>query len=1118
MPPAARSSSFAYVVPGAPLAVAPSRLRRFEHYFSARSRARGLEYASTHRVVLSEANDSWMLAIVRGTQRYEVDLERAGDRLVVSCTCPYFTDSGEACKHVWATLLVGEAEGALPWLAEVRQVDRDPDGADDDGEGEHEEETPSPPAAVYLVARPPAHAVARPPANAQRETQRSWRELLSKSTGVAPAAYGRPELRYVVDAATTRARGSLRVRLYRPGRGGRGATSEWREATVQRPFTSYASAGDAPLLGMLEATAAAGYGYGSHSAFDVPVEASRQLVEGLCGSGRLHLDDPASPALRWDEPAYAVALDVAPRKGGGYEVNAALVRAAERAPATAPALVLLSGLAFWSDRVARVEPAAMPWIIQQRLGGPVRVPRDELDDFIDAVHTSASAHAVRLAPEIALPEVTVEGKPFVHFVRRRDVPYGDAGVAVEAGVDYGGVRARLDVPGRAIVDRAHRRLVVRDASREQAAVTQLLAAGVRVERSYAYPSRTGVGYRVALGRLEGAASELVAAGWRVEVDGKLRRSAGDFAVNVTSGIDWLDVQVHARFDGVEARLPELLSALRARRTTVTLADGSVGQLPGVWVDRLKRWSIMAQAPGAAGRDKREGDSLRFTRVQAALVAALVDREERATVDEPFAALRASLASFSGVKPASAPRSFRGSLRDYQRYAQGWFAALRELGFSGCLADDMGLGKTVQVLAMLERRRGERPAPGPSLVVAPRSALSNWADEAARFAPGLRVFVHSGAERQVPGEHLREYDLVLVTYGVLRKDAAALSRVEFDYVVLDEAQAIKTAGSESAKAARALRARHRLALTGTPVENHVGELGSLLDFLNPGILGVGGPAALGRGNRRVDPETLAVVARSVRPFLLRRTKAEVARELPERVEQTVACDLHGEQKRLYDELHAHYRAAIDKRVRRDGVGKSTVFILEALLRLRQAACHPGLIDERRAADPSAKLDALLERLEALREQGQKALVFSQFTSLLAIVRQRLDERGITYEYLDGQTRDRAERVARFQTDGACGVFLISLKAGGLGLNLTAAEYVFLLDPWWNPAVEAQAIDRAHRIGQTRKVIAYRLLARGTVEDKVAELQRQKRELAEALLGGASASLGGLTREDLEQLLS
>jgi superfamily II DNA or RNA helicase len=1105
-------------------AVAPSRLRRFEPYFSARSRARGFEYAATHRVHLTDANDSWMHATVRGTRRYEIDLERTGDQLVASCTCPYFTDSGEACKHVWATLLVGEAEGALPWLTEVRGVELDltspgsgaPANVDDDEDGYDEEETPSPPVAVRLVAPQPP-IIPSAARGSGGVASRTWRELLAVAPGVAPTAYGRPELRYVVDSTTTRVRGSLRVRLFRPARGG-GATSEWREASVQRPFTAYASPGDGVLLGMLEATGSAGYGYGAHSTFDVPVEASRQLVESLCASGRLHLDDPSGSALRWDEPPYAVRLDVAARKGGGFEVNAALARASERVEASAPALVLLSGLAFWPDRVARVEPAAMPWIIQQRLIGPVRVPRAEIDDFVDAVQATPAAHAVHLAPEIALPEATVEGKPFVHFVRRRDIPF-DSGIGVEAGVDYGGVRARLDVPGRAIVDRAHRRLVVRDASREKAALEQLTAVGVRAEQTYSYRSRAGLGYRVAAGRLESAACALVAAGWRVEVDGKLRRSAGDLGVSVTSGIDWLDVHVQARFDGVEARLPDLLSALRAKRTTVTLADGSVGQLPDAWVERLRRWSAMAQGPSADARDGGPGGaSLRFMRVQAALVAALVEREEHVTVDEPFAALRSSLASFSGVKPASAPRSFRGSLRDYQRYAQGWFAALRELGFSGCLADDMGLGKTVQVLALLEQRRRERPAPGPSLVVAPRSVLSNWADEAARFAPGMRVFVHSGADREAPGEHLRDHDLVLVTYGVLRKDAAALSRVEFDYVVLDEAQAIKTAGSESAKAARALRARHRLALTGTPVENHVGELGSLLDFLNPGILGVGGLAALGRGNRRVDPETLAVVARSVRPFLLRRTKGEVARELPDRVEQTIACELQGEQKRLYDQLHAHYRAAIDKRVRRDGVGRSTVFILEALLRLRQAACHPGLIDERRASDSSAKLDALLERLEALREQGQKALVFSQFTSLLAIVRQRLDERAITYEYLDGQTRDRAERVARFQSDAGCGVFLISLKAGGLGLNLTAAEYVFLLDPWWNPAVEAQAIDRAHRIGQTRTVIAYRLLARGTIEDKVAELQKQKRELAEALLGGAGASLGGLTREDLEQLLS
>ena len=462
---------------------------------------------------------------------------------------------------------------------------------------------------------------------------------------------------------------------------------------------------------------------------------------------------------------------------------------------------------------------------------------------------------------------------------------------------------------------------------------------------------------------------------------------------------------------------------------------------------------------------------------------------------------------------------RGVLREYQRHGLGWFEALRRFGFGGCLADDMGLGKTVQVLALLDARRRERPRPGPSLVVAPRSVLGNWVAEAARFTPELRVHVHDGVDRRPPGECFAEHDLVLTTYGLLRQDALALSQVELDYVVLDEAQAIKTAATATAKAARLLRGRHRLALTGTPVENHLGELASLVDFLNPGVLGTATAlASLAQGARRADAATSELLGRAVRPFFLRRTKRQVAPELPDRVEQTVACELGPEQRRLYDELHAHYRGSLEKRVAREGLAKSTAQILEALLRLRQAACHPGLIDDARRSQSSAKLDALLERLEIVVAEGQKALVFSQFTSLLAIVRERLDARGVRYEYLDGATRDRAACIDRFQSDDGCRVFLLSLKAGGVGLNLTAAEYVFLLDPWWNPAVEAQAIDRAHRIGQTRAVFAYRLLARGTVEEKVAELQQRKRELADALFGEGGAALKGLTREDLAFLLA
>jgi SNF2 family DNA or RNA helicase len=296
------------------------------------------------------------------------------------------------------------------------------------------------------------------------------------------------------------------------------------------------------------------------------------------------------------------------------------------------------------------------------------------------------------------------------------------------------------------------------------------------------------------------------------------------------------------------------------------------------------------------------------------------------------------------------------------------------------------------------------------------------------------------------------------------------------------------------------------------------LWSLFEFLNPGMLGSSTAfQSLSRATTG-DAESLAMLRRGLAPFILRRTKEQVLKELPEKTEQTLFCELAGKQRTKYNELRDYYRAALSKQIEQTGLAKSKIHVLEALLRLRQAACHIGLLDKQRCDDSSAKLDALMEQLAEVIDEGHKALVFSQFTSLLAIVRRRLDAEKIVYEYLDGQTRDRQQRVARFQTDPACPLFLISLKAGGHGLNLTAADYVFILDPWWNPAVEAQAIDRTHRIGQTRRVFAYRLIARDTVEEKILELQKTKRDLAEAIVSADGNLMRNLTADDLQMLLS
>jgi len=417
-------------------------------------------------------------------------------------------------------------------------------------------------------------------------------------------------------------------------------------------------------------------------------------------------------------------------------------------------------------------------------------------------------------------------------------------------------------------------------------------------------------------------------------------------------------------------------------------------------------------------------------------------------------------------------------------------------------------------------RGEEPpASGPALAVVPRSLVFHWINEARRFAPELRVVDLATPGRVIDRGQLERHDLVVTTYGLLRRDIAALREVEFDLCILDEAQAIKNASTDTAKAARLVRARHRMAMSGTPIENHLGELWSLFEFLNPGFLG---RAAVfkrfaGKGSG-LDDQGRRLLARAVKPFILRRTKEQVAPELPEKLEQTLACELEPDQRKLYDELRRHYQRALLGAVDKKGIAKAKIQVLEALLRLRQAACHPGLIDRKFAAAPSAKLDALVPRLVEVVEEGHKALVFSQFTSFLDLLKARLDPVGLGYEYLDGKTRDREARVQHFQTDANCRLFLISLKAGGLGLNLTAADYVFLLDPWWNPAVEAQAIDRTHRIGQTRRVFAYRLIARDTIEEKILELQRSKRALTEAIIGADESLLQSLTREDLELLLS
>ena len=607
-------------------------------------------------------------------------------------------------------------------------------------------------------------------------------------------------------------------------------------------------------------------------------------------------------------------------------------------------------------------------------------------------------------------------------------------------------------------------------------------------------------------------------GWQVTLDGATLRTDVQTFVRMSSGIDWFDLDAGIEFaDGQTVPL----SALRAARAEgvrmMTLEDGSLLGVPFEWIDEMEPVIALGE---------RQGKNYRFRSTQAALVDALLANAQTVDVEVMIERIRHELRSFSEVESVDPPETFVGTLRPYQRLGLGWMQLLQRCGLGGVLADDMGLGKTVQVLALLDGQR--QLGNGASLLVVPNSLVFNWQREAERFTPGLRVGIHFGATREKVAPRFDDLDLVITTYGTLRRDVTKLATVYFDYIILDEAQAIKNASADVTRAVRALRGTNRLALSGTPVENHLGELWSLFEFLNPGLLGaapafrrlLASPATMStavRGPMAPDAQAIAAVAQALRPFMMRRTKAQVATDLPARTERTLYVELEGEERASYDALLRRIRNDLNETIDKVGMGKAKMQVLEALLRLRQAASHRGLTDETKLDSESAKLDALVDELQEVIEGGHKALVFSQFTSLLAIVKRRLDAVGIVYEYLDGKTRDREARVDRFQNDTECPVFLISLKAGGTGLNLTAAEYVFLLDPWWNPATEAQAIDRAHRIGQSRHVIATRLVAKDTVEERILELQAGKRALADAILGGEAGPMAGLGREELEQLL-
>lgn len=1104
----------------------------------ARIRRRGRSYWRSGQVYWLSGSPDLIEAVVAGNEDYDVELWWHAERglLEGACSCPYFAGGPAICKHIWATLLAADEKQLLPaaWLPSGARLEPgiEPPIALDDilaSEGPHYPWAPEPlpPALPAWRTRLAAIGRARPD---REPSQQAW--------------LGERMIVYLVDPEASKQSGAVVIEFRCCDRKKDG---EWGTLKSPRLEPETVSLLPDPVDRQLLATVAGAREpsetYNSNRVsstlpthFVLPSGLLSEWLQLAASTGRLMMPatDAGDPAqLTWDESdePWRLELEVVDNEsagdgdGGALTLTGWLARGEDHLPLADPVLLAQGGLVFFQDSVARLDDGgAFGWVPPLRHDGALTIPAEDRRPFLEALLELPRPPGLHLPEDLRFEEIGGTPEPRLcihatddHWLRRIKK------LEVTLEFDYNGVLFRWDDERPTVFLPESSRLLQRDPEAERDFVAQAKALGVREEAAY-YRDGTSPRLVLAQGKLTDLVHTLTAAGWHIEAEGRLYRQAGELEIETSSGVDWFDLEGAATFGDQTVGLPALLRALSRGDNSVVLDDGSIGVLPESW---LEQYGQLAKL-GTLDQEK-----LRFKRSQIGLLDALLAARPEIGFDRATAQARRQLSKFSGVTPRNPPRAFRGELREYQKEGLGWLHYLRSFGFGGCLADDMGLGKTVQLLALLESRRQlrhrkstpEEERPGPSLVVVPKSLIFNWQREAERFTPRLRLLDYTGPQRKQEQERLGDYDIVLTTYGTLRRDIAVLQNREFDYAVLDEAQAIKNPKSATAKACRLLNARYRLALTGTPIENHVGELMSILDFLNPGLFGdnrsLTAPRAVREaqlGDGDAPNPQLALIAAAVRPFILRRTKSEVAKDLPEKIEQRTYCELPPRQRKDYDQLRRHYQSKLLGKIDERGLGRSKMHVLEALLRLRQAACHPGLIDPARREESSAKLDLLLPQLDEVMEEGHKALVFSQFTTMLSIVRSRLDARGICYEYLDGKTRNREQHINRFQEDPDCKLFLISLKAGGLGLNLTAAEYVFLLDPWWNPAVEAQAIDRTHRIGQTKTVFAYSLIARDTVEQKILDLQQSKRQLAEAIVRADTSLLQSITREDLVQLLS
>ncbi len=1032
---------------------------------------RGKEYYDWGRVYLLETGPDYFRAIVTGTQDYFVEVEKEQDWLYAECSCPYWDD----CKHIVAALLAAK------------------DFYD--------------------------HATAAQPKGKESSSWKAYLEQIARYQEVAVPLRPKWQLVYILSLEGTA--WSLRPQKAFIRKDGRlGALSSVDLESLAEPQLAR-HRNDEVVLRFLE-TWKRNHSFYYYPRYSVPGSCRFKYGEkvgvllDLLRQSEVYFSDGGDLGTRLTFSEQQGAVEFRLEDGEGHaRLRPYLLLGQQEIPVD-KRLSVLSSEPTWILKedtlieVAKLQNGAflVPFTQTQY---DLTIPREEVAQFLDSITSQVDLFENIRLPEGARSETVQEISE-----KRLYLEEDDEGVLVKLRFLYGSVEVHLNDSRRTLWGSGPEPnrfvKVIRNFEQEAEALQELQETRVKLHRDGNIITRKNK----ALEWLLEDVPKLLASGFVVFGEESLRRykvtrTTAQVRVAVESGIDWFDLKMEIDFGGVLLSLKELRKALSQKRRYVKLADGSIAQIPRAWLNRFRHVMNLAET---------QEERLRLSQLHVTLIDELFAEASQKAVDEPYRKRLQQLRNFDGIKEQKVPSTFKGTLRPYQKAGYNWLCFLREFNFGGCLADDMGLGKTIQALTLLLSEHKQNGAKDPSLIVTPTSVVFNWMAEIERFAPSLRVYNQTGVDRDRTKKRYDEYDVVLTSYGTLRRDILFLKDVPFNYVILDESQYIKNPLSQTAKAVRLLQARHRLALTGTPVENSTIELWSLFSFLNPGLLGnlnyFKGAFARPIEQSR-DPEAAELLRKLVFPFILRRTKDEVEKDLPPKVENLVYCEMSPPQKKLYNHWRDYYRAALLKQISEVGLDRARMNVLEGLTKLRQIACHPLLVEDAFHGSVG-KYEMLLEYLNELLAEGHKVLLFSQFVKMLTIVRKYLDSAQIPYEYLDGKTRDRKTCVERFQNDEACKIFLISLRAGGTGLNLTAADYVIHYDPWWNPAVEAQATDRTHRIGQNKHVLVYKMITKETVEEKILQLQERKKELASNIITTEAGLFKQLTAEDIKVLFS